>query len=243
MLASAATACLLGGLLMLTHRQLLFWQNTVSLFAHNVAVTPDNGSAYFTLGLGYEHAGDTNRALVCYQTAENLSPADLQIRRCLASLYTQQGQLEAAEKECTGVLALQPDDSTAHAMLADLYSSQGRFEESITEMNSALRYTPDSAVLINNLAWMLATCQQKPLRDGARAITLAQRACEATKFQQTIYVGTLAAAYAEAGNFDQAIATAQKACSLAKKNDEADLFKRNQELLALYQQHQAYPEK
>ena len=55
-------------------------------------------------------------------------------------------------------------------------------------------------------------------------------------------VGTLAAAYAEAGQFDRAISTAQKACELAKKNGRTDLLQRNQELLAIYQQHQPYHE-
>jgi hypothetical protein len=58
----------------------------------------------------------------------------------------------------------------------------------------------------------------------------------------TILVGTLAAAYAEAGRFDDAMATAQKACALASAAGEQDLLQKNQELLALYLKHQPYHE-
>jgi hypothetical protein len=58
----------------------------------------------------------------------------------------------------------------------------------------------------------------------------------------TTFVGTLAAAYAEAGRFDDAILTAQKACALAEKSGETNLLQRNQELLVFYRQHQPYHE-
>jgi hypothetical protein len=70
----------------------------------------------------------------------------------------------------------------------------------------------------------------------------AERACELTHYGVTPIVGTLAAAYAGAGRFDEAIATAKKACALAEKQGEQDLLKRNQELLALYRAHRSYHE-
>jgi hypothetical protein len=66
------------------------------------------------------------------------------------------------------------------------------------------------------------------------------RGCELTHYQTTIYVGTLAAAYAEAGRFDEAISTAEKACTLASAAGEPGLLQKNQELLLLYQKHQPY---
>jgi len=96
--------------------------------------------------------------------------------------------------------------------------------------------------ILNNLAWRLATSPDPKVRDGTQAVPLAQRACELTHYQKTIYIGTLAAAYAEAGRFDDAISTAQKACTLASKSGEQDLLRRNQELLVLYRAHQPYHE-
>ena len=76
------------------------------------------------------------------------------------------------------------------------------------------------------------------MRDGTRAVELARHACELTKFQKTIFIGTLGAAYAEAGNFDAAMATAQRACAVATKNGEPVLLQKNQELLERYRAHQ-----
>ena len=232
-----ATVFILFALLILSAQQLQYWRNTIELFSHNVAVTPENGSAHFTLGLGYEHAGDTNRALVCYRVAKQLSPSDAQIRSCLASLLMKQNQLGAAETEYAGLIALNEKDFTPHAALAGVLAAQGRAEESLAQLNVATQLNPASVEVLNNLAWALATSARAELRDGPRAVTLAQRACELTQFEQTRFLGTLAAAQAETGKFDDAILTAQKACNRATKNGETNLLQRNQELLELYRAH------
>jgi hypothetical protein len=69
---------------------------------------------------------------------------------------------------------------------------------------------------------------------------MAERACELTQYRQTVTIGTLAAAYAEAGRFEEAVATGQKACELAVKNGEQALLERNQQLLELYRRDQPY---
>jgi tetratricopeptide (TPR) repeat protein len=234
----AAAVLIPATLLVLSARQLQYWRNTVELFSHNVAVTPGNGSAHFTLGLGYEHTGDTNRALACYHVAKELSPDDLQIRRSLASLLAQQQQFADAEAEYNAVIALEPSEYSAHLGYASLLAAQGRTEDEIAQLNEVIRLKPDVVEALNNLAWLLATCSHPDLRDGNRAVTLAQRACELTHLKKTIYIGTLGAAYAEAGNFDEAIATAQRACDLAAKNGENDLLQRNKRLLELYRKHE-----
>jgi hypothetical protein len=90
---------------------------------------------------------------------------------------------------------------------------------------------------LNNLAWQLATDPDPMARDGAEAVELAQRACEASKYEKALFIGTLAAAQAEAGKFDEAIATAQRACEVAAKNGETNLVQKNQELLERYRAH------
>jgi hypothetical protein len=94
----------------------------------------------------------------------------------------------------------------------------------------------------NNLAWLLATSPEATNRNGVLAVKLAESACQQTRYRTTILVGTLAAAYAEAGRFDEAISTAQKACKLGSESGEQDLLKKNQELLELYRKHQPYHE-
>ena len=74
---------------------------------------------------------------------------------------------------------------------------------------------PRFSMPLNNLAWLLATASDARLRNGAEAVELAERACAVTQYRRTVFVGTLAAAYAEAGRFEEAIATAERACKLA----------------------------
>ena len=228
---------ILATLLVLSARQIQFWRNTIALFTHNIEVTPDNGSAHFTLGLGYEHAGDLNRATVCYRVAKKLSPGDAQIRSSLACLLTKQNHWSEAETEYRELLAMNEADFATHNALANVLAAQGRDEESLAQLNESVRLNPDCVETLNNLAWALTASPHPELRDGLRAVTLAQRACELSRYEKTMFIGTLAAAQAEAGKFEEAIATAQKACALASKNRETNLLQSNQELLELYRAH------
>ena len=105
-----------------------------------------------------------------------------------------------------------------------------------------MHFDTNHVALINNVAWAFATYPDPGLRNGGYAVRLATRACEMTGFRTTVMVGTLAAAYAEAGRFDEAVATGQKACALASELGETNLLQTNQKLVVLYQAHQAYHE-
>ena len=235
---TAATILILSTLMILSAQQLQHWRNTIELFSHNVAVTPDNASAHFSLGLGYAHTGDTNRALACYRVAKSLAPFDWQNRRSLATLLREQGQLAAATSEAAALVTDEPEDFQNHLIYAGLLAAQSRPTAAAAALAETLRLNPDCTEALNNLAWARATSADAALRDGPRAVALAQHACELTQFQKTVFIGTLGAALAEAGRFEAAIATAQRACDLAAKNGETDLLQRNQSLLELYRQHQ-----
>ncbi|HOX56997.1 MAG TPA: fused MFS/spermidine synthase [Candidatus Paceibacterota bacterium] len=128
----------------------------------------------------------------------------------------------------------------AEAEVAAKLSEKGDFAGAIARYKRALELDPQTAEILNNLAWLLATCPDGALRNGAEAVRLAERACQLTEYQRTIMVGTLAAAYAEAGRFPEAVATAQKACELASIFKEDALLARNQELLERYRTGQPY---
>ena len=235
---ATATGFILAALLVLSVRQISFWRDTVTLFTHNLAVTPHNASAQFTLGLGYEHAGDTNRAIVSYRAAKSMEPRDFQNRRNLANLLTLTGELAAAEAEYQALIAEEPEQYQNHQAYAGLLTSQNRTAEARQELEATVQLNPSATEALNNLAWALATDPRAEIRDGQRAAQLARRACELTQFQKTIYLGTFAAALAEAGKFDEAINTALRACELAQNNGESNLLHRNQDLLQRYRRHE-----
>jgi tetratricopeptide (TPR) repeat protein len=161
------------------------------------------------------------------RTAKLLADQEFEDKATLANLYN------------TLKNQLMPE---VHLQVAFLRATRGEYQDAVDHYGEALRLKPDAPDVLNNLAWLLATCPDANVRDGQRAIQTAERACTLTDFKQTLFVGTLAAAYAEAGRFDEAVATAQKACALAEKSGKQDLLKRNQELLALYRSHQPYHE-
>jgi protein O-mannosyl-transferase len=244
-LLAPMTMVLLATCVILTRRQLQFWQNTVSLFEHTIAVTPENGPAQYLLAVGLEFEGRLDEAMLHYRIDGEIVPQNFRAFFRLGECLKAQGRWEPAVQEYNTAIAAaatDPDVYIVHLSLADALSHLGRNEEALTHLNEALQIKPDSTLTMNNLAWLLATCPDTNVRDGARAIQLAEHACELTDCQMALYIGTLAAAYAEAGRFDDAIATAQKACALAKELGQQRLLKKNQELLELYSAHKPYHE-
>ena len=125
---------------------------------------------------------------------------------------------------------------------ADDLLRKGRNREAVACLQKAVAIDIGRSEIDNQLAWLLAAGSEADLRDGPRAVQLAEQACRLTDFKKTAYVGTLAAAYAESGHFEEAVLAAQKACDLASRSDEMELLAANQERLALYRAHQPYHE-
>ena len=104
--------------------------------------------------------------------------------------------------------------------------------------HEALKALPDFPEALNNLAWLLAANPDPQVRNGHEAVNLAERACKLTEYKQPIMIGTLAAAYAEAGRFPEAVITAEKAETLAKQSNQMEVAARNRSLLELYRSRQ-----
>jgi serine/threonine-protein kinase len=101
---------------------------------------------------------------------------------------------------------------------------------------------PDYVSVLNKLAWLFATCENPNYRAASRAVELAESGCRLTAYQEPRLLDTLAAAYAEAGRFDEAVRTAERALELAKLSGEGQLAANIDKRLKLYRQRQAYYE-
>jgi tetratricopeptide (TPR) repeat protein len=207
-----------------------------------VAVTGENTMAEYILGLGLEHEGRISEAMVHYRIAMTSNPTIKEAFYRMGVRLVQMEKWAEAEQVYSTLLTYLPDDMTGHLGLAVTLPHLGRKTEAIEHLRAVLQQDPDDPDVLNNLAWTLATDSNAGLRDGGEAVRLAEQACELTHYQKTICIGTLAAAYAEAGRFDNAILTAEKACALASAAGDQGLLKKNQELLALYQKRQPYHE-
>ncbi len=158
-----------------------------------------------------------------------------------ARVYAMRKEYAKAEADLRKAQAL----STAPSMKIDIlavlngmHQEQGDFAASRRDMEAILVIDPDDSLQCNNLAWLLATCPNATVRDGRKAVKLATRACNLTSWSQPGYIDTLAAAYAEAGDFTDAVKYQQQAKKLVSEGDQADFDSR----LKLYQAKQPYRE-
>ena len=101
-----------------------------------------------------------------------------------------------------------------HLQQASQLKGEGKIAEAIQHYRQALAVDSNNPVVLNNLAWILATANKPELRDGEEAVRLATKAVKLTDFSRPIFIGTLAAAYAEAGQFSQACEMANVASYL-----------------------------
>ncbi len=128
----------------------------------------------------------------------------------------------------------------AELELASISVSNQQLSDAINHYRRVLELDTNSVPALNNLAWLLATASDPQLRNGKEAVRLAERACQSTQYKQAFLIRTLAAAYAEAGRFDDAVATAQKARTLALAQGQKEIAAQNEQLLELYKSGRAY---
>jgi Flp pilus assembly protein TadD len=225
-----------------TAKQVSYWQNSETLARHALTVTIGNAAMEKLLGDALFAQGKNEEAGQHYAEAVRLWPDAIVLRYDLARALIRQGRLDEAVDSCQAALNINPNEFKAHYLLGNIYRMQGKWSEAIAENKVALGIAPKEPLVLNNLAWLLATAPEARSRDGSEAVRLAELACQLSNYQVTAYVGTLAAAYAEAGRFDEAVTTAHKAVALATAAKNEDLIQKNQKLLELYQLKRAFHE-
>ena len=120
--------------------------------------------------------------------------------------------------------------------LGVIYQKKGDYARARKLYEQAVAAQPDKIEAHNALAWLLATCPDEKVRNGAAAVKSAQRACEMTHYKAIELLDTLAAAYAEAGNFDKAVHWQQKSLDAASDDQKTEFDQR----LKLYQAKKPY---
>ncbi len=214
----------------------------VAHYQKALQINADYAEAHNNLGRALIQKGSVDEAMVHYQKALQINPNNAKAHNNLGYALLQKGRVDEAIVHYQKVVQITPDNAKAHYTLGNILLQKGRVEEAINQYQLALQIKPDSPSVLNNLAWLLATCPDAHIRDGVQAVQYAGRACELTHHGVAPFIGTLAAACAEAGRYDDAIAAGEKACALATAAGEPDLLEKNQRLLVLYRAHQPYHE-
>jgi protein O-mannosyl-transferase len=200
----------------------------------------DRIDTYNRLGDAYAADQKYPQAAAAYQSSLALEAGQADVQTKLGQCFLKSQEPDQAQAAFQAAIDLQPDNPDALIGLGMISQSSGFSSDAVAEYGKALEADPDSLVALNNLAWLLATDSDPALRNGSQAVSLAEHACQLTHYKKAFMIGTLAAAYAEAGRFDDAVAAAQKAHDVALANGEKDLAARNTELLQLYKSHRPY---
>jgi arylsulfatase A-like enzyme/Flp pilus assembly protein TadD len=209
-------------------------------FREALFLDPDNSAAHLNLGNTIALQGNLEEAAAHLTQAIRLNPNSASAHENLAKLVTGLNDPDAAIRHLTEAIRLNPNIDLTHFNLAHALNSKGRTEGAITHFREALRIKPNWEKPMNSLAWILATHSQDNLRNPAEAIQLAERACELANQKNAGFLDTLAAAYAAAGRYDDAVATAEKAVRLTASDDNKQRHDTIKSRLQLYKSHQPY---
>ncbi|HEY1602507.1 MAG TPA: tetratricopeptide repeat protein [Pirellulales bacterium] len=171
------------------------------------------------------HAHKYLAAVGDLELARKLEPDDQAASLQLAAVYAADGKMERSMQLYGEILQADPKNWQAFRGRGDLYLTSGKQREAISDFEQALALKGDDSGVLNNLAWVLATSPDASLRDGKRAVDLAKKACEETEYKQAHILSTLAAGYAEIGDFSSAVEWSKKALDLGDDVQKADLSK------------------
>ena len=198
-------------------------------------IKPDFAETHYNLGNVLLQKGNLDEAIAHYQKALQIKPDFAEAHNNLGNALLQEGNVDEAIAHFQKALQITPDLAKAHNNLGNALLRKGNVDDAIAHYQRALQITPDFAEAQKSLAWVLATCPQASLRNGNKAVELAQRANQLTGDGNPVVLGTLAAAYAEAGRFPEAMATAQRALQLADARSNTSLAEALRSQLKLYQ--------
>ena len=200
-----------------------------------IEIRPDDADSHNNYGSALRRLNQFDQAENEYRRALSLQPQYLDARLNLGSLLLQRGRTAEAITNLETARRLQPNDAVTHVTLGLALMKNGQPGEAAAELNRALQLAPDEVSALNSLAWLLATAGVDSVRDGKRAVRLAERANALTGNNNPAILHTLAAAYAEAGRFDEAMQTARRAMKLASRADNNAVYNAIRDELPLYE--------
>src|SRR5437773_1595507 len=200
-----------------------------------VGMRPTDPDALVSLGNALFQKGRIDDAIDHYQKAMMARPDHFLSRYGLCQALLEKGELDSAIQVCRSALVLWPSDADCHTTLAIALEENGEPAEAIEHYEKALEVAPRSIPTLTNFAWLLATSQDASVRNGRKAVELAGQADQLVGGTNTLVLRTLAAAYAENGEFAKAIRTARSAMQLARMHGEDSLTADLDQQIALYQ--------
>jgi tetratricopeptide (TPR) repeat protein len=200
----------------------------ITHFEQALQLEPNHPKAHNGLGLALLQNGQADKAIAQFRTALQLQPDWTAARNNLGDalinfgcVLFQKGQMNQAIAPLQEGLQIRPDNAGAYNCLGFIFLRQGQAGEAVANFQKALELQPNNADAHKYLAWIMATCPDASVRNGTQAVELAEQAEQLSGGGNPAILATLAAAYAEAGRFPEAVTTAQKALQLVESQTNA----------------------
>ena len=207
-------------------------------FKEALAINPGDAGAHCNLGNTLLQNGQVDEAITNFQQALTIQPEYALAHSGLGNALLQNGQVDEAIAHLQKTLAIEPGYAIARNRLGYALLQKGQVEEAIVQLQKALAIQPgflDAQRNLAEIAWRLATRPDPSVRNGVKAVELAQQTDQLSGGKNPVMAGTLAAAYAESGRFPEAVAAAQRAFQLATGQNNAALASVVEAQLKLYQ--------
>ncbi len=201
----------------------LFWSESkmaraINCFSESLYLSPDDSPARLNRGVLYKEIGEYQRAIKDLSRYIVLSPEDDRgyIYRGLS--HGALKQTDRAISDLSRAIVLRPGKGDGYVFRGNTYFETGHYNLAMADFERAVQLSPKSASVHQALAWFYAACPNGDFRHGVKAVEFAHKALDAKKSDKSrsMLLETLAAAYAEAGQFKKAIHTQEQAMALVK---------------------------
>jgi len=214
----------------------------VSAYAQALTLDESDPKAHNGLGVALLRLNRPDLGAPALVRGVQLDPDNPHYRCNLGYAYAGFSRFDDAIEQYQTAIQIEPDLLIAYQFLAEVQIRAERFNDARDTMIEGLRRQPRDRTLRGNLAWLLATCRDDSIRNGEQALSLATDLCEEDGFENPRTLDTLAAAWAQVGDFGQAIKYAEMAKSLIPSNANGPLASEIAERLARYESHEPYRE-